>query len=138
MNRHLGVESSLNFHQVGGELINRKDYRVIKTKSRPHFFWGNYLIFNEVPRVENFNKWMDSYNSEFDSVEQGFITITWSSSDLGNPKKFLDFGFEIETQEVLKLVELVAPNGMNNKVFRVRQLLIAIDNGFFTNHNTGS
>ncbi len=113
---HLGTESSLNFHQVDGEVFERTHYRFVKTKNRPHFFWGNYMIFNEPPSVDGFQNWIDHYNLEFNSQEQGFITITWSCSDLGNPQKFLDFGFEIETQEVLRLKNITKPDKLNKHV----------------------
>ncbi len=115
-NRHLGIESSLNFHQADTEIINKGSYRVVRTKSRPHFFWGNYLIFSESPSETNYENWIEKYNSEFNSEEQGFITITWSSSELGNPKIFLKNGFEIETQEVLRLNKLIIPEKLNPHV----------------------
>jgi predicted GNAT family N-acyltransferase len=116
MNTHLGTESSLSFHQADAEITAKQNYTVVRTPGRPHFFWGNFLIFHSVPNEANHTTWMENYRSEFNVDEQGFISITWNDSAIGNITQFLNNGFEIETQEVLRLESLTAPQAMNPSV----------------------
>jgi hypothetical protein len=116
MIKHLGLKSSFIAGQLSSLITHKAGYSVVRTPSRPDFFWGNYLIFHEKPTQNNSLEWIDCYKGEFDLNKQRFMTITWDSSDKGDLSELVKLGFELETQEVLILEKIVKPEKMNTSI----------------------
>jgi GNAT superfamily N-acetyltransferase len=56
----LGFRSELIFHRADGEVIDcRAEHgcRVIRTASNPTYYWGNYLLFEQAPRLGDEARW---------------------------------------------------------------------------------
>lgn len=112
-----GQLSNLNFHQADADFISKPEgHLVVRTPSRPNFFWGNYICFPHPPTENDFENWMSHYKTEFNVNEQGYITMTWDSSEPGKLDAFTDFGFTIEEQLVLKLGQLKVPEKFNQNM----------------------
>lgn len=52
------------FARFDAELIERDDYLVVRTAQNPHFYWGNYLLFDQLPSEENYAKWHAAFTRE--------------------------------------------------------------------------
>ena len=100
--KSLGHRTSLLFNLASGTVEEHDNYLLIKTASRPDFYWGNYLLFRNPPERGDFEKWMSIYHSHFDVAQQGFIAITWDSSDEGRgTEEFQNWGFDLNCNKVL-------------------------------------
>jgi hypothetical protein len=116
MVNHLGLKSNFIGVQLSSTVEFKDSYFVVRTPSRPDFFWGNYLIFNSLPSKETTEEWIKIYKEEFDLTKQRFMTMTWDSSEKGDLSALYDYGFKLETQQVLLLDNLIKPEKINSKV----------------------
>lgn len=115
----LGLKTDLLFNRFAGKVIDRGDYIVVRTDSRPQYFWGNYLIMNHPPDDGDFHKWIDLFESEIGSREQrGFMAITWDSvtGEQGRLEKFFEAGFSINKSIILTAEKVLQPPKFNPDV----------------------
>lgn len=96
---------------------------VVKTPSRPNYFWGNYLVMPEPPAPGALKNWISVYGSEFDYKKQGFMTfaVDAPSGEMGAAQEFREFGFRCYTNKVLT-TSSVNPPPKINKVAEVREI----------------
>lgn len=114
----LGLKTDMIFHHFGAEVTQRKNYTVIKTPDRPTYFWGNYLIFDRPPQAGDLQPWIRAYEKEF-GIEQGFMALTWDSTQQGETWAFEAQGFELQTASILSMQsasELHSPQYPNTAI----------------------
>ncbi len=90
--------------RMTGVVLDRGDYLVIRTPSRPNYYWGNYLLMKEPPRAGDVERWIGLFEKEIGPKEEtGFIALTWDSikGDHDAIEPFADFGFAIQKSTVL-------------------------------------
>jgi RimJ/RimL family protein N-acetyltransferase len=100
----LALRTDLIFRRFSGEVIDRGEYLVVRTASRPNYFWGNYLIMKHPPGVGDVEKWIGLFEKEIGpKSERGFIALTWDSinGEQGVIQPFLDFGFSVHRSTIL-------------------------------------
>lgn len=74
----LGLATDMIFHRFDGVVIERGEYRVVKTPSNPNFFYGNFLHFPLAPRPGSLACWRELFRKEFsDSPEVRHLTFVW-------------------------------------------------------------
>lgn len=114
--KSLAIQTDLIFGHFFGEVLDRGSYIVVKTTSRPHFFWGNYLVMPEPPVPGALPDWIARYGAEFDYKKQGFMAIAVDSpfGEVGSVQEFLDFGFHCHTNKVLTTSSVVSPPKFNS------------------------
>lgn len=79
--KSLAIQTDHIFGRFFGEVFDRGNYMVVKTPSRPNYFWGNYLVMPEPPAPGALIEWITLYGSEFDYKKQGFITFAVDAPD---------------------------------------------------------
>lgn len=97
----LCLKTDLIFIKFDGEVIDREKYLVVKCNSNPNFFWGNLLIFNNAPKLGDFNNWKKIFKQEFTDPRIYHQTFAWDEEEMGDVSEFLDEGFELEKSVVL-------------------------------------
>lgn len=119
-----GLQTDLIYPSHSGLIIDRGEYLVIKSPKRPNFFWGNYLVMPEAPRVGELDKWRSHYNREFDSASQGFMTFAIDADidDAAGITAFTAAGFSSKSNVVLTAKEVLPPSKVNSDVV-VRELI---------------
>jgi len=102
--RSLGLRTDLIFHKYSGIIEDKDEYFVIKTPSRPTYYWGNFLIMNDPPREGDYDSWVAIFEKEIGPcAERGFFVITWDNVDgeKGEIQQFVDAGYDIEVLSTL-------------------------------------
>ena len=126
--KSLGLETDLLYPRHFGKVFRRDECIVVKTPSRPNYFWGNYFIMPHAPKCGDFAKWRSWYDQEFDSAQQGFMTFAIDSSvdDTNGLSDFTAAGFTAKAQSVLTASN-VSPPPKRNADATVREIKTEAD-----------
>ncbi|MFG1483479.1 GNAT family N-acetyltransferase [Halobacteriovorax sp. HFRX-2_2] len=116
--KSLGYRTDFIFNRLDGAVEDRGDYIVAKTASNPNYFWGNLLLYKEVPKAGDFKEWIKSLRREFNDPRIYHMTFAWDSPDgfEGDISEFIENGFELEKRIVLKTSSVVKPPKFNESV----------------------
>ncbi len=126
MNNHffpsLGWQTDLFFAQFDGEVVNSTEYLVARSPANPTFWWGNFILFHEAPRLGCLAHWLDVFKKEIedrqpDSRHRAFGID--SCARLVLPNDFAAAGFKLQEATVLTL-----------RAARRRSAAIPLPNGF--------
>jgi RimJ/RimL family protein N-acetyltransferase len=60
----LGWRTELIFARFDAQVIERRDFLLVRTPHNPTFFWGNYLLFDHSPREGDAARWLAAFNRE--------------------------------------------------------------------------
>lgn len=102
--RSLGYRTDLIFPAFLGRIIDRGSYLVVQTPENPAYYWGNFLLFSDPPRLGDFDRWTDLFAREVGGPpaiqHQAF---GWDSpeGDQGTVGPFLEAGFRMDRSTVL-------------------------------------
>ena len=109
----LGSRTDLFFSRLSGEVTQHADYTVIHTPSNETFWWGNCLIFNRAPRLEDTKTWLELFKVEHPSAKH--IAIGWDEDAAGESEGFLAAvpGLEVVVSSVLTARALRHPRYPN-------------------------
>ncbi|MGB0581057.1 MAG: GNAT family N-acetyltransferase [Limisphaerales bacterium] len=116
----LSFQTDSIFHRFNGTVEDKGEYFVIRTRSNPTFYWGNYLLFKKPPDRECFSHWMSLSAEEF-GMEPGHTTFCWDTAEPGDATAFVENGFQTDTFEVLTLSQL-AEGEVGNDQVQIRKL----------------
>jgi len=118
--RTLSYQTDSIFHRFNGEVEDRGDYYLVRTRSNPTFYWGNYLLFKKPPDRECYSHWMELSAREF-GTDTGHITFAWDCAEPGDIAAFEDKGFKPDNSVVLTLSQLPTGKVENDQV-EIRKL----------------
>ena len=109
----LGSRTDLFFSQLTGIVTKHADYTAIHTPSNPTFWWGNCLIFNRAPKLEDTDMWLTMFRAEHPTAKH--IAIGWDEDAPGATSGFLAAvpGLEFMPASVLTAKALHAPRYPN-------------------------
>lgn len=94
--RSLGWRTDLIFARFDGEVTVRADYLVIRTPSNPTFWWGNFLLFDHLPREGDAAPWLERFEAEIAALQPESRHVTFgidSGDDFELPPDFTAAGF---------------------------------------------
>ena len=116
--KSLGLKSDLIFHRFGGEIIDRGAYTVIHTPKNHGYFWGNFLLFAETPRVGDADRWCEIFAKELGQYpEITHQAFTWDvNGDTAALAEFEQLGFDIESTMVMTGRHFSLPRERNREV----------------------
>jgi ribosomal protein S18 acetylase RimI-like enzyme len=104
--RSLGYRTDLIFAGFDGEIIDRGDFVVVRTPSNPTYYWGNFLLFSDPPQTGDFERWRRLFRQEIGGPPiYEHQTFGWDSPQAGNSEPFLDAGFHLSHNVVMRCVE---------------------------------
>ena len=109
----IGSRTDLFFSQLTGIVTQHAEYMAIHTPSNPTFWWGNCLIFNRAPRLEDTDRWLTMFRTEHPTAKH--IAIGWDEDAPGETAGFLAAvpGLEVNPMSVLTATALHAPRYPN-------------------------
>ena len=109
----LGSRTDLFFSRLSGEVTQHAEYTAIHTPSNPTFWWGNCLIFNRAPRLEDTDRWLELFRTEHPTAKH--IAIGWDEDAAGETDGFLAAvpGLEFSPASVLTATALHPPRYPN-------------------------
>ena len=112
------------FWRAEGEVLDRGDYRLVRTPSNPGYYGGNLLAFDRPPAVGDYERWLGLFEREFGDLSgvrhRLFVWDTTGGVD-GAVEPFLDAGFDLKTNVTL-LARAVVPPPKVNKEIEVRRV----------------
>ncbi len=78
-----------------GEVIDRGEYILVRTRSNPTFFWGNFLIYPRPPVTADLGPWLAADAREFEDRKDRAAIFAWDQIDgaSGEDAGFLQRGF---------------------------------------------
>lgn len=85
------------FHQLESQIKEKRNYIVVRTPSRPDYFWGNFIILRDrIDTQIKFQRWIDIYSDEFDTFDS-FKTFAFDCVDgnIGDEEIFAAFDFSL-------------------------------------------
>lgn len=100
--RSLGYATDLLFTRFEGEVIDRGDYLVARTRDNPTFHWGNFLLFDGPPAEGDFDRWRELFAQEIGTMPGvGHVAFGWNSGEEGLIEPFLKEGFVLNDNVTL-------------------------------------
>lgn len=95
----LRVDVALSNHDA--EVLRRDGYWVVRTAHNPTFWWGNCLIFDDVPRPGDHARWEAIFRREHPGAEHRVYRCDVDAGGVGDSAPFLADGFEVDEYHVL-------------------------------------
>jgi GNAT superfamily N-acetyltransferase len=115
----LSNRSDLLFFPEEGQVEVHDEYIVVRSPKNPGYHWGNYLIFRDAPKPGQLNRWMQIFQSEFQTLpDVRHRSFTWNLGE-ASPEatsEFVAAGFESTRICCLSTNALVAPSKFNSSV----------------------
>ncbi len=112
MIRSLGYKTDLFFRGFEGEILERKNYTVIRTQKNPTFRWGNFLLFKHAPTELDLEPWQAAFALEHPDAPH--IALGWDDPEnMGDITAFTKAGFEFEQNIVMTAKKVHAPAKIN-------------------------
>lgn len=107
----LGFRSELIFHRADGAVEDlRAAYgcRVIRTRSNPSFFWGNYLLFDRAPGTGDRLRWEELFQQLIarEQPESTHRAFGWIEDTPGEIDEFLAAGYRCNDTVVMQTVQI--------------------------------
>jgi RimJ/RimL family protein N-acetyltransferase len=112
----LGWQTDLIFARFDGEVVDRGDHLLVRTRTNPTFWWGNFLLFTHAPRTGDLERWMALFDEEIASAQPESRHLAFGIDVRERPRLPPDFtaaGFELAEASVLTLTreQWCAPTG---------------------------
>jgi len=111
--RSLALTTDVFILRLSGALVIERDgYTVVRTPEQPTFYFGNFLLFPAAPAPGDFERWMESFRTEFaDDPEVRHETFCWDDPEgrTGDDQPFIDAGFECDTSTVMVASSVYPP-----------------------------
>lgn len=115
-----GILSECIFHRFAGEIKDKGAYTKVYTASNPSFYYGNFLIFPNPPKVREFEQWRALFKSEFaHDPDVRHQTFQWQNGKADDAviKTITDQGFTHDYVSVLTATDTQtdrpAPDGVD-------------------------
>jgi RimJ/RimL family protein N-acetyltransferase len=107
----LGFKSEFIFTGFDGLVEDRGHYMVIRTPTNPTYFWGNLLIFDKPPKLDDYEKWVELFKKEFTDPRIYHITLAWDSGTgiVPQAERFIENGYKLETTGVMSATSVIKP-----------------------------
>ncbi len=119
--RNIGMRSEVVIGQLQSQLEERDDYIVVRTPSKPFYYFGNLLALKKPLNHHTKPEWLSLFDTEF--REQPGIrhyTFSWTreQEDDTSVQAFTDAGFQYEEMHVLTQTrsDFVRPGQVNETV----------------------
>jgi len=99
----------------GASVTDRDGYQVIRTVHNPGFWWGNFLLLDELPEPGTAGRWLDRFAAEFPAARHVALGVDTTDADAVVPGDFTDADLEAERSIVLTTTDVIAPAHVNSE-----------------------
>jgi ribosomal protein S18 acetylase RimI-like enzyme len=129
-----GLRSEFIFHGFGAVSTDHGDCISVRTPNNTDYFFGNFLLFPEPPRVGDFGRWMDRFTEVFAPYSgirhHTFQWLPSSAPDAAALEEFTRAGFTIDETSVLATqsvhTDKPAPDGVDFRQIRTDAEWLAV------------
>jgi RimJ/RimL family protein N-acetyltransferase len=102
----LGWRTELIFARFDAQIDARRDYLVVRTPHNPSFWWGNFLLFDRLPREGDAAAWLAAFDTEIAQPQSESRHVAFgidASQDFELPADFAAAGLARHASNVLTL-----------------------------------
>jgi GNAT superfamily N-acetyltransferase len=100
--RSLGFTTDTSILEVGGSRVERRaDYWTISSPHIPTFYWGNFILLDELSADDSPHSWIDTFREEFPHALHIAIGVDDPHASLELGHSFATMGFDIFGSAVL-------------------------------------
>ena len=116
--KSLGYQMDLAYPDVYGDVIDRGDYIVVRSPHLPGYYWGNFLLFDHPPQVDDVERWRDLFQKEVATEGVEHEAFGWDSptGEWGDIAPFETVGFRRCETVVMRTREIIEPPHLNPTV----------------------
>jgi ribosomal protein S18 acetylase RimI-like enzyme len=108
--RSIGFRTDLMIRRLAGSTItDRGPYLCTHTPANPWFWWGNFLLVAEPPRVGGDTRWDEVFAAEFPDAAHVAIGVDNVDGDTGDAAALSAMGLSAEAATVLTAGKLADP-----------------------------
>ena len=112
----LAFQTDIALLRMGGsQVVDRGDHQVIRSPHNPSYWWGNFLLVEQVPGPESCASWLDRFAATFPAAEHvalGFDGTAGKSSDLD---WFAERGYDVVVSTVMTATKVHEPATVNRE-----------------------
>lgn len=90
---------------AGSAIVDHASYRVVRTPTNPHFWWGNFVLV----RPDDLPEAPALFAAEFPEASHLAIGVDGTEGEAGDPDGWERLGITVETDTVLTASSLLAP-----------------------------
>lgn len=98
----LGHLTDLAFLRLDGSTIeDHGDHLVVRTPQNPTFWWGNFLVLERAPSVDDTGRWLDVFTAAFPGAGHRVFAIADVTATVADLAGFVDAGCSVEGNSVM-------------------------------------
>ena len=107
--RSLGFRTDLRLLEMtGSEIEDRGTHLVVRTPANPTYFWGNFLLLEQLPVPGGEREVIGAFHTEFPLAEHVSIGVDGTDDLTDAVQPFVEAGIEVDSGTVLTAGALVA------------------------------
>jgi ribosomal protein S18 acetylase RimI-like enzyme len=120
----LGFVTDIALLRLAGSTVeDRGDHLVVRTPANPSFYWGNFLLLDQVPDRNRVAEWLERFETEFPDTHHrafGFDVTDGAADDVVG---FAERGLEVDVSSVMTATAVRPPLHPNDEaVYRPFEL----------------
>ena len=106
----LGFRTDLALLERSGSTVaDRGDHLVITTPSNPSFYWGNFLLLDQVPAADRVEEWLDRFAATFPEARHRALGFDDPHGSLADLSALAGHGLEVEASVVMTATAVHPP-----------------------------
>lgn len=118
----LGFRTDLMLLRMQGSTVQRRQgYVVARTPDNPTYYWGNFLLLDEPPRLGTVGEWIETFRREIPEARHIALGVDSTDGAAGDRIELAAAALGIESSTVLT-AQSVTPPPRPNRTAELRRL----------------
>ncbi|MHB8295792.1 MAG: GNAT family N-acetyltransferase [Acidimicrobiales bacterium] len=114
--RSLGYRTDLALLAMSGsEIEDRGDHIVVRSPYNPSYWWGNFLLLDQVPPPGSSQQWLDRFRDAFPEAEHLTLGIDGTGGGVEELAWFAEQGFGTDAGAVMTASSVRQPPSSNTE-----------------------
>jgi ribosomal protein S18 acetylase RimI-like enzyme len=110
----LGFRTDIALLRLGGSQVeDRGDHLVVRTPHNPSYWWGNFLLVDQVPETDAFALWLDRFAHVFPAAEHVALGFDGTAGKASELDWFAEHGYDVVVSRVMTTTKVHKPARIN-------------------------
>ena len=98
----LGFQTDIALLKLAGSTVeDRGDHLVVSTPANPSFYWGNFLLLDQVPARDQVAEWLERFERAFPGTRHRAFGFDVTDGSVDDVSGFAERGLEVELSTVM-------------------------------------
>ena len=98
----LGFLTDIALLKLAGSTVeDRGDHLVVSTPANPSFYWGNFLLLDQVPARDQVAEWLERFETAFPETRHRAFGFDVTDGTVDDVAGFAERGLEVELSTVM-------------------------------------